>query len=180
MIFYYLLAGRPPWEQLNGLKAVIKAATEADRPLVDRSWDSELAVLMRRCWEEDPTSRPTFAIILDELHDYCHCHCQKELRVWILCISNIKDRREKEEMIDAVKVRRNWTKALYSWYTYHWTFDSRLFYPILAETKSLIFHFLGQLHLLRLQFFLWLQAGFRTWFRRMLPNRYSWDCAFVP
>jgi len=70
MIFYYLLSGRPPWEQLNGLKAVILAATQADRPIVDRSWDSQLAGLMQRCWDENPKSRPNFSVILDELHDY--------------------------------------------------------------------------------------------------------------
>mmetsp|Transcript_2479 Transcript_2479/g.4633 ORF Transcript_2479/g.4633 Transcript_2479/m.4633 type:complete len:711 (+) Transcript_2479:220-2352(+) len=70
MIFYYLLSGRPPWEQLNGLKAVIKAATEADRPIIDRSWDSQLSSLMQRCWDENPSSRPSFSVILEELHEY--------------------------------------------------------------------------------------------------------------
>lgn len=70
MIFYYLLSGRPPWEHLNGLKAVIKAATEADRPIVDRSWDSQLSGLVQRCWDENPSSRPSFSVILEELHEY--------------------------------------------------------------------------------------------------------------
>jgi tRNA A-37 threonylcarbamoyl transferase component Bud32 len=70
MIFYYLLSGRPPWEHLNGLKAVIKAATEADRPIIDRSWDSQLSGLMQRCWDENPSSRPSFSVILEELHEY--------------------------------------------------------------------------------------------------------------
>lgn len=70
MIFYYLLAGRPPWDQLSGLKAVIKAATEADRPVVERSWDIQLSNLMQRCWDENPSARPSFAIIVDELHEY--------------------------------------------------------------------------------------------------------------
>jgi serine/threonine protein kinase len=70
MIFYYLLAGRPPWEQLSGLKAVIKAATEADRPIAVRAWDSQLSGLMQRCWEETPSSRPPFSEILDELQEY--------------------------------------------------------------------------------------------------------------
>ena len=70
MIFYYLLAGRPPWEQLSGLKAVIQASTEADRPIVDRSWDIKISGLMQRCWEETPSSRPSFSVILEELHSY--------------------------------------------------------------------------------------------------------------
>jgi serine/threonine protein kinase len=70
MIFYYLLAGRPPWDQLSGLKAVIKAAMEADRPVVERSWDIQLSNMMQRCWDENPSARPSFAVIVKELHEY--------------------------------------------------------------------------------------------------------------
>ncbi len=70
MIFYYLLAGRPPWEQLDGLMAVSKAAHEADRPIIDRFWDLELTGLMQRCWAETPSARPSFSTILEELEDY--------------------------------------------------------------------------------------------------------------
>lgn len=79
MIFYYLLAGRPPWEQLSGLKAVIQASTEADRPIVDRSWDIKISGLMQRCWEETPSSRPSFSVILEELHSY-----SSEYKYWYL------------------------------------------------------------------------------------------------
>ncbi|GFH43796.1 hypothetical protein CTEN210_00269 [Chaetoceros tenuissimus] len=70
MIFYYLLTGRPPWEELNGLTAVTKAATQADRPIVDRGWDSQVSNLMQRCWDENPNARPSFAFILEELQNY--------------------------------------------------------------------------------------------------------------
>jgi len=86
MIFYYLLAGRPPWEQLNGLKAVIKAATEADRPVVGRAWDIQMSGLMQRCWEETPSSRPPFSEILNELQDYSSEYCQSHVGS---CLSTI-------------------------------------------------------------------------------------------
>ncbi len=70
MIFYYLVSGRPPWESLSGLQAVVKASVEADRPIIYRSWDSQIASLMQRCWDENPAGRPSFEIILDELNDY--------------------------------------------------------------------------------------------------------------
>ena len=70
MIFYYLLAGRPPWDQLSGLKAVIKAAMEADRPVVERSWDIQLSNMIQRCWDENPSARPSFEVIVKELHEY--------------------------------------------------------------------------------------------------------------
>mmetsp|Transcript_8465 Transcript_8465/g.9756 ORF Transcript_8465/g.9756 Transcript_8465/m.9756 type:complete len:703 (+) Transcript_8465:108-2216(+) len=70
MILYYLVSGRPPWESLSGLKAVIKAAVEADRPIIHRSWDAQISSLMQRCWDENPTGRPSFSVILDQLNNY--------------------------------------------------------------------------------------------------------------
>jgi len=88
MIFYYLLAGRAPWEQLSGLQAVIQAATEADRPVVDRSWDSQLSGLMQQCWSETPSSRPPFSVILEELHlyssEYWYLHTRSFMSVCYL------------------------------------------------------------------------------------------------
>lgn len=70
MILYYLISGRPPWESLSGLNAVTKAAVEADRPIINRSWDSQIADLMQRCWDENPSGRPSFGEILKELTSY--------------------------------------------------------------------------------------------------------------
>ncbi len=70
MIFYYLVSGRPPWESLSGLDAVVKAAVEADRPILNRAWDSQISNLMQRCWDENPMGRPSFSDILKELNDY--------------------------------------------------------------------------------------------------------------
>jgi serine/threonine protein kinase len=85
MIFYYLLAGRPPWQQLSGLKAVIKAATEADRPILDRSWDNLLGGLMQRCWDENPTYRPPFSVIIQEIETYSS---KCSLRFKSICLYN--------------------------------------------------------------------------------------------
>ncbi len=54
MILYYLTSGRPPWQSLSGLSAVIKAAVEGDRPIIHRSWDNQISSLMQRCWDENP------------------------------------------------------------------------------------------------------------------------------
>ena len=70
MIFYYLISGRPPWPSFSGLDAVVKASVEADRPIINRSWDGQISSLMQRCWDENPTGRPSFAMILNELNDY--------------------------------------------------------------------------------------------------------------
>merc|ERR1719330_687602 len=70
MILFYLTAGRPPWESLSGLNAVEKAAIEGDRPIIHRSWDSQISSLMQRCWDENPTGRPPFSTIVVELNEY--------------------------------------------------------------------------------------------------------------
>jgi len=70
MIFYFLLSGKPPWPELNGLNAVTKAAMEADRPIVARNWDMSVSNLMQECWAENPTARPSFATISEKLQEY--------------------------------------------------------------------------------------------------------------
>ena len=70
MIFYYLLKGKPPWANVNGMVAVKKAALEADRPIVPREWDLRLSSLLQECWDENRRSRPTFMRILEVLEMY--------------------------------------------------------------------------------------------------------------
>ena len=59
MILYYLTSGRPPWQSLSGLNAVVKAAVEGDRPIIHRSWDSQISGLMQRCWDENQSGEST-------------------------------------------------------------------------------------------------------------------------
>jgi len=71
MIFYHLVSGWPPWEDLSGREAVIKAASEAaDRPPINKAWDDQISSLMQRCWDENKYSRPPFHVITDELNEY--------------------------------------------------------------------------------------------------------------
>lgn len=70
MILYYLLLGRPPWEQDSGMIAAQKAAIDGERPVIDRSWDIALVSLLQRCWDENQKVRPSFAVILTELSEY--------------------------------------------------------------------------------------------------------------
>jgi tRNA A-37 threonylcarbamoyl transferase component Bud32 len=82
MIFYYLVTGRPPWETKSGIDAAIKAAVEGDRPIVHRHWDSQISNLMQRCWDEKPSLRPPFSVVLEDLTDYwskcIHLHIWKK------------------------------------------------------------------------------------------------------
>ena len=70
MIFYYILAGRPPWEEDSGINAATRSAIDGERPLIDRSWDISLVNLLQKCWDENQSARPTFSTILQELSEY--------------------------------------------------------------------------------------------------------------
>mmetsp|Transcript_26936 Transcript_26936/g.56417 ORF Transcript_26936/g.56417 Transcript_26936/m.56417 type:complete len:625 (-) Transcript_26936:390-2264(-) len=68
MILFFLLDGKPPWPTENGLVAARKASDEGERPTIPRSWDNTLQGLLRDCWDEHPSSRPSFERILKVLH----------------------------------------------------------------------------------------------------------------
>jgi serine/threonine protein kinase len=70
MILFYLLDGKPPWPYDSGMVAVRKASDEGDRPSIPRSWDSRLQALLQDCWDENPSSRPSFRTILSILNQY--------------------------------------------------------------------------------------------------------------
>lgn len=70
MIFFYLIAGRPPWPTLPGLEAVKRAATEGDRPNIPRDLDQRLQNLMKECWDDNPSMRPPFTMITKILTAY--------------------------------------------------------------------------------------------------------------
>jgi serine/threonine protein kinase len=75
MILYYLLSGKPPWANLNGLVAVKKAALEAERPIIPREWDARLQDLLQRCWDENRPARPHFSEIIEILDSYSRKFC---------------------------------------------------------------------------------------------------------
>lgn len=70
MIFFYILSGEPPWPTLNGIKACTAASLEGRRPFIPRSWDNVLSSLLKCCWDENPSSRPSFNEINSILENY--------------------------------------------------------------------------------------------------------------
>lgn len=72
MIFYYLLAGKPPWHTISPQKAIIMSAVEGQRPEINRYWDHRLGTILRKCWDETQTARPCFGEILKYLGTYSH------------------------------------------------------------------------------------------------------------
>ncbi|KAL3809007.1 hypothetical protein ACHAXA_000287 [Cyclostephanos tholiformis] len=72
MILYHMLMGRPPWAGLSELDAITKAAIDGERPLIPRSVDERLCTLLKRCWDENPRTRPSFEEIVSCLSLYSH------------------------------------------------------------------------------------------------------------
>lgn len=55
--------------ELSGPEAVKLAVLKLGRPSIPRHWDAKLAELLRSCWVNDPAARPSFAAVLEVLHD---------------------------------------------------------------------------------------------------------------
>jgi serine/threonine protein kinase len=72
MIFYYMLRSIPPWSGLSGVDAATKAAVDGERPIIPRDVDERLSLLLKRCWDENPTARPSFEEIITSLSIYSH------------------------------------------------------------------------------------------------------------
>ena len=70
MILFYLYVGRPPWPTFPGREAVRLAAEEGDRPMVPRDFDAQSVGLLKECWSDDPSARPSFQNILEFLSSY--------------------------------------------------------------------------------------------------------------
>lgn len=70
MIFYNILSGAAPWPTMNGQTAAFAAAKEGLRPEIPRNWDARIGVLLKRCWDENSSRRPSFGQILEELSEY--------------------------------------------------------------------------------------------------------------
>ena len=70
MILFYLLVGRPPWPNLAGMLAVKQAAYEGDRPNIPRDMDIRMQTLLKECWNDAPSKRPSFSQIIVTVQKY--------------------------------------------------------------------------------------------------------------
>ena len=54
------------------LIAAQAAAIRSERPTIPRSWDSCWSDLIQQCWDENPSNRPGFDVIILKLEQYSH------------------------------------------------------------------------------------------------------------
>ncbi|KAJ1702912.1 hypothetical protein LUZ63_002691 [Rhynchospora breviuscula] len=67
VMMWELLTGKIPYEYLTPLQAAVGLVQKGLRPTIPKNANPEIAKLIKRCWQQDPTKRPDFAEILEIL-----------------------------------------------------------------------------------------------------------------
>ncbi|KAL0016897.1 hypothetical protein SO802_003966 [Lithocarpus litseifolius] len=67
VLLWELLTGKLPYEQLTPLQAAVGVVQKGLRPIIPKQTPQKLGELLERCWQQDPSSRPEFAEILEIL-----------------------------------------------------------------------------------------------------------------
>ncbi|XP_058213889.1 serine/threonine-protein kinase STY46-like isoform X2 [Rhododendron vialii] len=67
IVMWELLTGKIPYEYLTPLQAAVGVVQQGLRPTIPKSAHPKLAELLRKCWQQDPTSRPDFSEITEIL-----------------------------------------------------------------------------------------------------------------
>ena len=68
LIMYELITGRPPkFTKQNKFKDIVKAVREGKRPDLTIINDEEVKSFISKCWSSDPSERPEFSQIVEEL-----------------------------------------------------------------------------------------------------------------
>lgn len=67
MILFELFAHEVPYKDLNTDYSIMKAVIEGKRPQIPSTLPLHLHDLLKRCWEKDPSMRPTFDYVFNAL-----------------------------------------------------------------------------------------------------------------
>jgi len=67
IILWQIVKGKVPFNGLGRRTYMENVVIGGDRPKLDRSWNKQFIRLLRRCWCEDKSLRPTFTEIVSEL-----------------------------------------------------------------------------------------------------------------
>ncbi|KAG5547593.1 hypothetical protein RHGRI_013330 [Rhododendron griersonianum] len=67
IVMWELLTGKIPYEYLTPLQAAVGVVQQGLRPTIPKNAHPKLAELLRKCWQQDPTSRPDFSEITETL-----------------------------------------------------------------------------------------------------------------
>ena len=66
-----LVTGRQPFRELRYAEVMRAIVVDNKRPTFDPDTQEEYVVLAQRCWDRDPSKRPSFETVLIELDKMC-------------------------------------------------------------------------------------------------------------
>ena len=67
IISWEIVSRRMPWADLNARSIFRRVVLAGDRPKMPNDVSTDIEHIIRSCWIEDPTARPTFSDILDTI-----------------------------------------------------------------------------------------------------------------
>ncbi|KAK1326474.1 Serine/threonine-protein kinase HT1 [Acorus calamus] len=67
IVLWELLTGKLPYEYLTPLQAAVGVVQKGLRPTIPKNTLPKLAELLEKCWQQDPTLRPDFSEIIENL-----------------------------------------------------------------------------------------------------------------
>ncbi|CAA6666739.1 unnamed protein product [Spirodela intermedia] len=77
IVLWELLTGKVPYEYLTPLQAAVGVVQKGLRPTIPKSTHPKLKELLERCWQQDPSERPDFSEILENLRHIAKSLCQR-------------------------------------------------------------------------------------------------------
>lgn len=67
IVLWELLTAKLPYEYLTPLQAAVGVVQKGLRPTIPKGTNLKLAGLLERCWQQDPSVRPDFSEIIEDL-----------------------------------------------------------------------------------------------------------------
>jgi len=63
MVFWEVMARKTPFSELNSWNIPVMV-TKGERPLIPKDWSQSISKLIKSCWDQKPSKRPSFSEIL--------------------------------------------------------------------------------------------------------------------
>jgi len=68
VLLWELLTGKIPYDDMTPVQAAVGVVQKGLRPTIPKETNSKLVELIENCWQQDPSLRPDFSQILEDLH----------------------------------------------------------------------------------------------------------------
>lgn len=72
ILIWQMARDKVPFKGLNKDEFLKNVSIGGERPKLDSSWPSGFSSLLTKCWHQDPSQRPSFCHIVEELNRLIH------------------------------------------------------------------------------------------------------------